>query len=145
MHEFAGWVCVLFICTFPLRRGRSFGGGGGTTSISAGFASILGANTSDSKLSFGLGRAALGLRCIEGITAGSDLVVIMAGRLSLWLLLCPCEIEPLRSRDRLLFRLRLGRRTALVKVFDLRGTSVMPLAAYVCEGSSSGSRDVGAK
>jgi hypothetical protein len=33
----------------------------------------------------------------------------------------------------------------LVKVLDLRGTSVVPLAAYVCEGNSSGSKDVGAK
>lgn len=56
----------------------------------------------------------------------------MVGRLSLWLLVCPSaphEPDPPRSRDMLRFKDRLGLRTALLNVFDLRGISVFPLAA----------------
>jgi hypothetical protein len=43
------------------------------------------------------------------------------------------------------FKDRLGLRTVFVKVLDLRGTSNFPLAAYVCEGNSSGSNELGTK
>ena len=66
---------------------------------------------------------------------------------SLWHLLCPEVMGGLllRSRERLRFRDRLGRRRVFEMPVALRGISFLPEATKVWDGGSSGSRFDGAK
>jgi hypothetical protein len=50
-----------------------------------------------------------------------------------------CDTELLRIFEMLLRRDRLGRSIASEIVSDLLGISILPVAAKVCEGNSSGS------